>query len=160
MIAGLFSLLSILFTVAMTVVMVVTLRKERRIGAFAQLVSAGVGLLMVPIYSALSGARLRPMFALPLLALGLLVGFLRGFATKLTWRGKVVMGRHSVWFLAGWSVSLVLAQLLTLMGSAVLASLGLLPMVLSTGTQVGMAGNLFLRRLFLRKPVRPAGSRL
>ena len=148
----LISLLSIGFTVVLIVVTLVTFRKERRIGTFSLLLSAGLSLIILPVFILLSGARLRLLIGLPLLMIGLLVGVLRGFATRIYYRGGHVVGKHSLWFLAGWGLSMVLAQLLALAGSTLLAAVALMPMYLSTGTQVGITGNLLLRRLFLRAP--------
>jgi hypothetical protein len=148
----LISLLSIGLTVVLIIVMLLTFRKERRIGAFSLLISIFLSLIMLPVFIGLSGARLNLLIGLPLLIIGLLIGTLRGFATRLTYKGGHVVGKHSLWFLAGWGVSLVLAQLLALAGSTILASVGLMPIYLSTGTQIGITGNLLLRRLFLRAP--------
>lgn len=154
----LISLLSVGFTVVLIVVMLLTFRKERRIGAFSLLISAALSVITLPVFILLSGARLNLFIGLPLLMIGLLVGVLRGFATRLYYRGDHVVGKHSLWFLAGWGLSMVLAQLLTLAGSRLLAAVALMPMHLSTGTQIGITGNLLLRRLFLRAPTAPHGT--
>ena len=146
----LISFLSIGITTVLVVVMLLTFRKERRIGAASLLISIGLSLIMLPIFILLSGARLNLLIGLPLLAIGLLVGIRRGFATRLYLKDGHVMGRHSLLFLAGWGLSLVLAQILNLTASRLLASVGLMPMFLSTGTQVGITSNLLLRRLFTR----------
>jgi hypothetical protein len=57
-------------------------------------------------------------------------------------------------FLLGWGASLVFSQVINLLGSGPLASVGLAGVYFSTGTQVGMHGLLFLRRLVF-KPPRP-----
>ncbi len=144
--------LSAVFTVAMTILMLFTFRKERRVGLFAPLLSAVLSLVMLPVFILLSGARLNPLLAIPLFAFGLLIGFLRGLTTRLYYKGGQVVGRNSMLFLLGWGGSLVIAQLLNLLGSALLASVGLMPLFLSTGTQVGMNANIFLRRLMMRPP--------
>ena len=151
----LISLLSVGLTVVLVVVMLLTFRKERRIGAFSLLLSAFLSLIILPVFILLSGARLNLLIGLPLLMIGLLVGVLRGFATRIYHSGGQVVGKHSLWFLAGWGISMVLAQLLALAGSRLLAAVALMPMYLSTGTQVGISGNLLLRRLFLRAPATP-----
>ena len=148
----LIAFLGAVFTVAMTVLMLFTFRKERRISTFSPLWSAVLSLVMLPVFILLSGARLNLLLAIPILALGLLAGFLRGLTTRLTYKDGQVVGRNSRLFLLGWGGSLVLAQLLNLFGSALLASVGLMPLFLSTGTQVGMNGNVFLRRLMMRPP--------
>jgi len=144
--------LGVVFTMAMTVLMLFTFRKERRISTFSPLWSAVLSLVMLPVFILLSGARLNLLLAIPILALGLLAGFLRGLTTRLTYKDGQVVGRNSRLFLLGWGGSLVLAQLLNLFGSALLASVGLMPLFLSTGTQVGMNGNVFLRRLMMQPP--------
>lgn len=144
--------LGAVFTVAMTVLMLFTFRKERRISTFSPLWSAVLSLVMLPVFILLSGARLNLLLAIPILTLGLLAGFLRGLTTRLTYKDGQVVGRNSRLFLLGWGGSLVLAQLLNLFGSALLASVGLVPLFLSTGTQVGMNGNVFLRRLMMQPP--------
>ena len=148
----LIAFLSAVFTLAMTVLMLFTFRKERRISTFSPLWSAVLSLVMLPVFILLSGARLNLLLAIPILALGLLAGFLRGLTTRLTYKDGQVVGRNSRLFLLGWGGSLVLAQLLNLFGSALLASVGLMPLFLSTGTQVGMNGNVFLRRLMMQPP--------
>jgi hypothetical protein len=97
----------------------------------------------------LSGARLNIAVAIPVMALGLLIGFLRGQTTRLFHQNGKVMGQHSLFFLVGWGGSLALGILLNSFGSALMASIGLLPLFLNTGTQVGINANIFLRRLFM-----------
>lgn len=144
--------LGVVFTVAMTLFMLFNFRKERRINTFSPLWSAVLSLVMLPIFILLSGARLNLLLGTPILALGLLLGFLRGLATRLYYKDGQVVGRNSMLFLLGWGGSLVIAQLLNMVGSVSLASVGLMPVFLSTGTQVGMNGNIFLRRLMMRPP--------
>lgn len=139
-------------TAAMTVLMLFTFRQERPISTFSPFLSAVLSLVMLPVFILLSGAWLNLLLAIPILALGLLVGFLRGLTTRLTYKDGQVVGRNSLLFLLGWGGSLVLAQLLNLFGSVLLASVGLMPVFLSTGTQVGMNGNVFLRRLMMQPP--------
>ena len=147
------SLVGTVLTGAMTILMVFTFRKARRIGLLSPLTSMAVSLVMLPLFILLSGARLNWLVGVPVLAVGLVVGFLRGLTTRLYHdeRGQVV-GRNSVLFLVGWGGSLALAQLVNTLGSALLASVGLIPMFLTTGTQVGMNANIAIRRLMMRHP--------
>ena len=146
------TLLSMLFTLAMTVVAVLFSRKERRITLLAPFFSIVLSLIMPPIYLLFSGARLAPCLALPILALGLLLGFLGGLTTRLHAKDGQVMGKRSLFFLACWGASWALGEFLNLFGSTLLASAGLLPIFFSTGAQVGVNGNLFLFRLAF-KPI-------
>jgi hypothetical protein len=147
-----------LFSLLMTAIVLFTYRRERRVGVLSTLLSVALSLLMLGVFVLLSGACLNWLVALPALALGLLVGFVRGMATRLYYRDGWVVGRNSMLFLLGWGASLVLAQVLTLLGSALLASLGLLGLFLGTGTQVGIGVNVLLRRLFLRPPPAEGGA--
>jgi len=149
------TVLSTLLTLGMTIWMLISFRQERLIRASALLRSAGLSLVMLPIFMLLSGARLNLWVGLPILALGLLVGILRGQNARLYYRQGQVVGKHSWLFLLGWGLSLALAQGLNFFGSALLASLGLAPMFLSTGTQVGINGSMLVRRLRMRPPPLP-----
>lgn len=148
----LIGLLAVGFTLVMTLFALVAFRKERRIGVLSPLISMVVSLVVLPVFMLVSGARLNLLLALPVMAFGLLAGFLRGQTTRLYYKEGRVVGRHSLFFLLGWGASLALSQLLSLFESTLLASVGLLPLFLSTGTQVGIDGNIFLRRLFMRRP--------
>jgi len=92
------------------------------------------------------------LLGLAILVLGLVVGFLRGVTTRLRYQWEGVVGKNSVLFLLSWGGSLGLAQRLNLFRSAFLASLGLGPVFLSTGRQVGMNTNILIRRLLTRPP--------
>jgi hypothetical protein len=146
----LFGLLCAAYTAVTVLITLFTFRKERPVGVISPLVSAFLSFAMLPIYILFSGARLNLILGIPILLFGVLVGFLRGLATRLYSRQGQVVGKNSMFFLLGWGGSLVLAQLLTLTGSTLLASVGLLPLFLSTGTQVGINANLFLRRLLVQ----------
>lgn len=149
-IAYLVGLLSAILTLAITLAMLVTFRKERPVGRLAPLASIVLSLVILLIFSALSGSRLRPGLSLLILGLGIAVGAIRGLATKLRYREGRVIRRHSPLFLLGWGVSLALAQGVTLLDSTVLASAGLIPLVLTTGTQIGIDSNIYIRSLLMR----------
>ena len=146
------SLGSTALTIALIALMLFTYRRERRIGTLSLIISVLLSVAMLILFSLLTEARLRPVIAVPLFAFGLLVGVLRSLDTKLYYRDGRIMGRRSAWFLVGWGASLVLAQLLTMLGSVLLASVGLITLVFATGAQVGLNGNLFIQRLRVPKP--------
>jgi hypothetical protein len=144
--------LSFAFAIVMTGVMLVTFRKPRRVTALSTLASVLISLFLLPVYLALSGANPDPRMTLPIFSLGLLVGFLRGQTTKLEYVGDEVVGKHSLFFLVLWGVSLAISQLLSMFDSVILLAVGLSSLFFSTGTQVGIYGNLFLRRLVMVHP--------
>lgn len=148
----LLNLLSLIFTVVVFGLMLFTLRKERIIGRWAPLLSAFLPLLMLPLFMILSGARLNWFLSIPIFLLGLAVGVLRGFTTKLYFKDDQVVGKHSLLFLFGWCMTLLLAQLLNVFGSVLLSSVGLMPLFFGTGTQVALFGTIFVRRMMLRPP--------
>jgi hypothetical protein len=136
-------------TLGMTLLMMLTFRKPRRVTVVSPFISMLISAITLPVFMLLSGARLNIALAIPIMALGLLVGFIRGQTKRLYHQNGQVMGQHSLFFLAGWGASLALGILLSSFGSALLASIGLLPLFLNTGTQVGINANIFLRRLFM-----------
>jgi len=151
----LFTLINLIcfgLTAAMIVVMLIFFRRERRIKVGGMLVSLFLSVLILPVFIWLSGARLNWGLGLLLLGGGVLVGVIRGQATRLYFQGQQVVARNSMLFLLGWIASLLISQLLTTFGSVLWAAVGLMPLFVSTGTQVGMQGNILVRRLLMRPP--------
>ena len=143
------SILSSLFAVVMTVVMLFSFRKPRRITAFSSLISAFISLIMPVIFLAITGAKPDFRLALPFFSFGLLLGYIRGAMMKLEFVGDQVVGRHSRNFLLLWGFSLALNQALSSLDSSILMAFGLASLFLTTGTQVGFYGILAARRLAL-----------
>ena len=140
---GIFSSM-ILFV--LTIVSIFTLRKPRKITVLGTLLSgviAGLSLLVIVV---LGGMRLNLLVALPILLLGMLLGFVRGQMVKFSPLGKFIIGRNSVLLAVLWGASMGVSLLLGLLGWSLLASLGLMPVVLATGLQLGYNANHFLRR--------------
>lgn len=136
--------------VVMTLVSAINYHKPRRISALSSLLAGLIAALGLAALILLGGMAIKLALGLPLLMLGLLFGYFRGQAVKLNWQNEIVIGRNSPLFLIIWGLSLALSQFLGLLGSPLLASLGLIPAVFSTGLQLGYHGNLFLRRIFMR----------
>ena len=151
----LFNLVCAGFTMLLVVVMLFTFRKPRRIGRFTPLLSALLSLLVLGLFWWISGAHLNRWVAWPLFGLGLLVGLVAGGTARLYRQGDRVMGKHSLLFLVGWGLSLVLAQMMAWSGWPLAASLGLIPLLVGTGTTAGRELVIFLRRQSRR--LRPAG---
>ena len=151
----LFNLVCAGFTMLLVVVMLFTFRKPRRIGRFTPLLSALLSLLVLGLFWWISGAHLNRWVAWPLFGLGLLVGLVAGGTARLYRQGDRVMAKHSLLFLVGWGLSLVLAQMMAWSGWPLAASLGLIPLLVGTGTTAGRELVIFLRRQSRR--LRPAG---
>ena len=138
--------LSSVILIVLTVVSIFTLRKPRKITVLGTLLSgviAGLSLLVIVV---LGGMRLNLLLALPILLVGMLLGFVRGQMVRFSPQGKIIIGRNSVLLAVLWGGSMAVSLLLGLLGWPLLASLGLVPVVLSTGLQLGYSANHFLRR--------------
>ena len=147
-----FTILGILgsvFAVVMTALSMINYRKPRKITGLTTFLSGLISLLSLAALSVLGGMSLTLELGFPLFMVGLFLGYLRGTAVKLKWENDQVIGRNSIIFLILWGLSLALSQLLGLLGSPLLASLGLIPVVFTTGLQTGYYGILFLRRLII-----------
>ena len=141
-----------LLTLAATIWGLLSARRERRITVFSSGLSAFLSAILLPVFILLVGVRLNPLVGLPILVLGLMVGCAGGAIAKLTYKDGQVVGKNSWLFLLLWGASLVLAQLINLSGSRLTMALGFTPIFLTTGTQVGRDGTVFLRRLFMKPP--------
>jgi hypothetical protein len=152
------TLISSALAAAATIAMVVTYRRERRIGVGSLLLSIVISAAMLLAFALASGVEANPLLASLALVVGLLVGILRALGTRLYQRNGQVVGRHSLLFLLGWGLSYALAAALNLLGSALASAAGLLALCLSTGTQIGLNGWLLVRCLTLRPGAAPPSS--
>lgn len=152
------SILTSLFAVVMTIVMLFSFRKPRRITALSSLSSAMISFIMPVIFLAISGVKPDLRLALPFFSFGLLLGFLRGLTMELEFVGDQVVGRHSILFLLMWGLSLALNQALSTLDLTILLAVGLVALFLSTGTQVGFYGILAVRRLAMLPPELDTGK--
>ena len=143
------TLLSAVLTGGATIAMLATFRRERRIGVGSILLSVALSIAGLLLYVLLSGARTSWIAAAAALALGLAIGSVQGWTTRLAWRDGQVVGRNSWLFLLAWGGSYAVAHALNLLGSSLLSSSGLLLLCLATGTQVGVGANILIRRLLL-----------
>jgi hypothetical protein len=134
------------FTLLMVVVMLFTFRKPRPIGRLTPLLSMLLSLLLLALFWLLSVAYLNGWVAIVVFGLGLMLGLVIGLTTRMFPQGGRVLGKYSWLFLAGWGGSVVLAQMLTWSGWALAASLGIIPLLFSTGSIVGREATLFIRR--------------
>ena len=121
------------------------------------LLSVALSIAGLLLYVLLSGARTSWIAAAAALALGLAIGSIQGWTTRLAWRDGQVVGRNSWLFLLAWGGSYAVAHALNLLGSSLLSSSGLLLLCLATGTQVGVGANILIRRLLLARAGAAAG---
>lgn len=142
------------FTAVMTVMAAINFRKPRKITLLSTFLSGLIALLGLAAMVFLGGMQVALYLGGPLFVAGILLGYLRGAGVKMQWENENVIGRNSILFLILWGLSLALSQLLGLFGSPLLASLGLIPAVFTTGLQAGYYGHIFLRRLVMRKKER------
>ncbi len=139
------------FAVVFTILSMINYRKPRKITILSAFLSGLISLLSLAAMTVLGGMSLNLELGFPLFIVGLLLGYLRGAAVKMNWENGQVIGRNSILFIVLWGLSLALSQLLGLLGAPLLASLGLIPVVFTTGLQAGLFGHLFLRRLIMGK---------
>jgi hypothetical protein len=154
------TLASSALAVAGTIAMIVTYRRERRIGPGSLVFSIVLSAAMLLAFAWAGGVKANPWMAGLALVVGLLAGIVRGLGTQLQRRNGQVVGRHSLLFLLGWGLSYALAAALNLLGSVLASAAGLLALCLSTGTQVGLNGWLLVRCLTLRPSTTASPSSL
>jgi hypothetical protein len=135
------------FSVVMTVLYAINFRKPRKITLLSEILSGLIALLGLAAMIFLGGIWVAPYLSSPLFLVGILLGYLRAVGVKMNWENGHVVGRNSIFFMVIWGFSLSLSQLLGLFGSPLLASLGLIPTIFTTGIQMGYYAHIFLRRL-------------
>lgn len=141
--------LSSVFVIVLTIVSAFSLRKPRKISALSAFISGLIALLAMLVMVLIGGLRLNLLLAVPVLLFGMLLGFVRGQLVKFSLTNQQVIGRNSILFIILWGFSLGVSLLLGLLDLPIMASLGLLPVVFSTGLQMGFYVNHFLRRIVI-----------
>ena len=152
MVYKIINILTSLFMVLMTIVMLFGFRKPRRVTFLSSLFSALMSIVIPVTFILITGLKPDLRLALPFISFGMLLGFIRGLTMKLTFVGDQVFGKHSVLFLLIWGLSLAFNQALSSPYPTALMAVGLAALFLSTGTQVGFYGILVVRRLALIPP--------
>jgi hypothetical protein len=148
------NILVILSTLILTIVMILVFRTARPINYISPLLSILVCIQILVFFMVISGSRLNLWLGGFLLLAGSLIGLLRGLLEKLAYHNDVVVGSWPLFFLLIWGISLAIAQSANLFGSSLISSFGLIPLVFTTGIQVGISSGIFLRRIVVQNPAR------
>lgn len=142
-------LLAAAITGILTLIGVWRFRKPRLLSTGRLLFALLLSLFLLLLYVWIGGLPLNLLAGGLFFALGLLLGVLSGLTAQMARQGKLVIGRYSLLALLLWGGSLALSMLLNLAPSLLLAALGLLPVCLGSGLQVGNLGTLAVRRMRL-----------
>lgn len=137
--------------VVLTIISAINYRKPRKIKLLTNIFYGLFALVSLFVLIFIGGIKLRSIFIIPLITAGMLLGFLRGQSVSFNWQGNQVIGKNSIFFMLFWGFSLTLSLLLGLFDSPLLASLGLIPAVFSSGLQLGYYLNVISRRLFFSR---------
>ncbi len=137
--------------VVLTIISALIYRKPRKIKLLTNIFYVVFTLVSLFVLIFIGGIKLRSIFIIPLVTAGMLLGFLRGQSVSFNWQGNQVIGKNSIFFVLFWGFSLTLSLFLGLLDSPLLASLGLIPAVFSSGLQLGYYLNVISRRLFFSR---------
>jgi hypothetical protein len=137
-------------TFVLTAMVLISYRKPKRFTIKDQLASVALTVITLPIFILVSGARLNIWLGIVLLFLGGVFGVVRGMTVKMYIAEDEVISRNSMLSLLFWGGSVALSSLMSNLDSALLASLGLAPLVFSTGMQVAINGVMVLRRMMMK----------
>ena len=138
--------LSIPLTLVAIGLMIRGLRHEQQVTARSLIIQLATSPVFLAAYAWLLGVAVSTRIAVPMLIVGLGVGVVWGYTTKLrlTRRGRVA-GRRSIWYLAVWALTFTVTQGLVLWASSEVVAHALSTMYFSTGAAVGMNGYLLFR---------------
>ena len=141
--------LSIPLLVVSTLMMVRSIRRAHKITSRSLVFQLAFSPAFLILYSLLLGVTVAIKWAVPLTMLGIGLGSIWAQSTDLSLRGGRVYGSRSVWYLLVWCATYAVTQLLALFGTDGAVAGGLATMIFSTGSAIGMNGNLLLRRSWL-----------
>jgi hypothetical protein len=137
-------------TTGLTVLMLVSYRKPKRFKSMDQLFGIFLTIITLPIFILVSGARLNVILGVVLFILGGILGVVRGLTIKMYFVDDEVISRNSMLSLAGWGGSVALSSVMNSFDSSWLASLGLAPLVISSGIQIFINITMIARRMMMR----------
>jgi hypothetical protein len=141
--------LSIPLLVVSTLMVVRSIRRAHKITSRSLVFQLAFSPAFLILYSLLLGVTVAVKWAAPLMMLGIGLGSIWAQSTDLSLRGGRVYGSRSVWYLLVWCATYAVTQLLALFGTDGAVAGGLATMIFSTGSAIGMNGNLLLRRSWL-----------
>ncbi len=145
--------LSILLLIVGFVMLMRNMKKTSTLRIRSHLISIVFSMLMLIINILFLKSAVNLWLVTLAFFLGLAFGFLWGLTTRLTLRGRQVLGRRSILFVIFWLVSLVITYILSLIASRQVVALGLGGMFFSAGTTIGTNLNLILRIVLKRANV-------
>lgn len=149
--------ISVLLTVAgfAAVVFATTqMRRPTRLRWFAPILGMAMSVLGSLGYMLVMQPPVNVRIAGPLIAMGLLLGFLQGWQTRVYWENERLMGRRTVLYMGLWGFAYLTTQGLAQLQSAALHAVGVLTMMLTVGIAIGSNINLATRQAWMR--IRPA----
>ncbi len=136
-------------TLLLTIVGVWQFRKPCPLKTGRLLLAAFLSLVLLFIYMLVGGLQLSWWVGSLVFLVGLFLGVISGLTAKMMRQGAQVVGRNSILALLLWGGSYAFSMLLNLSPSLLLATLGLLPLYLSSGLQVGNQATLLVRRILM-----------
>jgi hypothetical protein len=134
-------------TLLLTAVGVWQFRKPRPLKIGRLLTAALLSLGLLVFYLLVGGLQISWLVGSLAFLFGLILGVLSGLTTQMMRQGNQVIGRNSILALLLWGGSYAFSMLLNLSPSLLVVALGLLPLFLSSGLQLGNQATLLARRL-------------
>lgn len=145
-----FAALMTLVSIVLLVWAIRTMRRPRRLRWFAPVLGLVGSLGGSALYLALMQPPVNPRLALPLLTVGLVLGFLQGWQTKLYWQDDALMARRTSLYLVLWGLAYLATLGLAQFQNAAFHAVGVLTMLLTVGIALGSNVNLSVQHLWMR----------
>ena len=154
MMATILDIVTILFSIVIlvfTVIMLASYTKPKKFNYSGIFSSIALSMVTLVVFLLVSGARLNFFIGVVLFILGGIWGVIRGMTIKMYLQEGEVIVRNAALTLIGYGGSLALSSLVNSFDSALLAALGLIPLFMATGTDVGIKLTVLARRLMMGK---------
>lgn len=154
MMATILDIVTILFSIIIlvfTVIMLASYTKPKKFNYSGIFSSIALSMVTLVVFLLVSGARLNFFIGVVLFILGGIWGVIRGMTIKMYLQEGEVIVRNAALTLIGYGGSLALSSLVNSFDSALLAALGLIPLFMATGTDVGIKLTVLARRLMMGK---------
>lgn len=135
---------------AAVVFAITRMRRPTRLRWFAPFLGMAMSVLGSLGYLLVMRLPVNPRIAGPLLAIGLVLGFLQGWQTRMYWENQGLMGRRTILYMGLWGFAYLTTQGLAQLQNAAMHAVGMLTMMFTVGIAIGSNVNLALRQFWMR----------
>ena len=148
------SIIMMVLFVASIALLVLTFRKPKKVSIPSLLITIGISLITLVIYSSLTKYEPPLWLWFLMAAIGIAVGWFWARSTRVYIKGEQVFSRNSIWYLVVWGAIFAINQLITILTNKP-PDIAMAMLIVSTATVWGTNSNIMRRYFQMRGELQP-----